>query len=204
MSNQRRRALILFSGGADSVLMVMQAIKMSLDFTVLVYCYGQVHEEEVDAARELISKLRNEGRTIPSLHLDLTGCFEASRSRLLKQVCDRPINSDDIGRDLGVHSAHVPSRNAVFVSVALSVAESRGYDEVWIGCDYSDRVNGFPDCRQEWVEAMDKVAELNSPYRVRVKAPLLGLTKEDVLERLALHGIVVKEIFSGYGDHLPS
>jgi 7-cyano-7-deazaguanine synthase len=70
----------------------------------------------------------------------------------------------------------VPARNQVFVSIAVSMAAARGFDEVWMGAQAED-ASDYPDCRPGWVEAMDRLAQA---WGVRVRAPLLGLSRSDV------------------------
>ena len=174
------KVLILYSGGADSVLMHHLATKMAHDVTLLAFRYGQVHEEEIEYAQQAA------GGQLEIL--DVGPIFEQVSSRLLGQSVEYP----------GVHEMHVPGRNGIFITIALGIAEHRGLDEVWIGCDFSDRLNLFPDCYQEWIVRMDEIGQRNGSSPIRVKAPLLGLEKTDVVRLLEAEGIDMKEVYSGY------
>lgn len=189
--------LVLASGGADSFLLLHLARQFSKNVTALSFRYGQVHEEELDKLPAQFEALRDnddlpEGK-ITEICVDLSTIFRELRSNLLQ----RPHTY------AGVHTAHVPARNAIFLSVAMGLAESNGCDEIWYGANYSDLLNGFPDCTQEWVRRMDLVARVNGSRPLRIRAPLLGLSKDDVFEYILHEGYPLEIVYSGYGNHLP-
>jgi 7-cyano-7-deazaguanine synthase len=177
--------VILFSGGADSILML--EVANSLGFTP--YCvlidYEQLHIEELRYAERYLRKYDIPFRTIMlhglRIQSGLTGSGQKSRFE-------------------GVSEMYVPSRNLMFVGVAASIAEDIGAGTVWIGADFSDYFNLFPDCMQAWIGSMNKVLEINGPKPIKLEAPLLGMFKESILEILKRKGIGEEEIFSGYGD----
>jgi len=177
--------VILFSGGADSILMV----EMAYSFGFTPYCvlidYEQLHINELKYAEKYLRKDDIAFRTVKlhglGVHSGLTGRGEK-------------------GRFEGVHEMHVPSRNLMFVGIAASIAEDMGVDTIWYGADFSDFVNKFPDCMQPWFAAMNDVLAINGPNPIKLEAPLAGLTKETILDMLEKKGVSEKEIFSGYGD----
>jgi len=120
----------------------------------------------------------------------LRAAFVDVKSRLLTTEVDYP----------GVHSMYVPARNLVFLSVAVSWAESMGASEVWYGANYTSKLNGFPDCTQDFVYKMNELLRVSLSRPVQVCAPLLGLTKEQVWEELDSLGVDRETIFSGYGQ----
>lgn len=176
--------VILFSGGADSVLMLEMAYDLGkIPFCVLID-YEQLHIKELEVASNFLDKRKN-GWKIVKLHdlgIDsgLTGCGTK-------------------GIYNGVHEMHVPSRNLMFVGIATSIAESMGIDTIWYGADWSDYLNEFPDCKQEWFGRVNKVLEVNGPKPIKLEAPLSGLSKESILKILKNRGIDMEQIFSGYG-----
>lgn len=184
-----KQVLVLYSGGADSVYLLMLAHRMKHKVTPVALLYGQKHAEELRYAKELLSKLPGYASSM-LLEVNIQGCFRNSRSNLLK-------DSVSVSYE-GVHEMHVPARNGIFIMTALSLAETYGLDEVWIGCDYSDRLNQFPDCFQEWIVKMDQIAQVNGSRPIRVKAPLLGLEKSDVVTLLAAEGVTLEDVYSGY------
>lgn len=188
-----KRIILLYSGGADSVYMLLMALRMGHSVTLATFNYGQKHVAEIMAARKTVDQIVRlaEASGVVSSHmeLNLSGAFQGTASNLLQG------SEADYA---GVHEMHVPGRNGIFLFAALSLAETQNADEVWIGCDYSDRINLFPDCYQEWIVRMDDVAQISGSRPVRIKAPLLGLEKEDVINLLAYEGVQKSDIFSGY------
>ena len=69
---------------------------------------------------------------------------------------------------------------------------------IWIGCDYSDRLNLFPDCYQEYIVKFNEILKYAGPKEIKIEAPLMGMTKEFILELLESTGIKKDELFSGY------
>jgi len=153
--------LILYSGGADSTLLLELAkIVGKTPYCVLID-YGQKHIREIDSG--------------------LTG--------------DGFKNTSGV-----VHEMHVPGRNSIFLSCAFSIAEDRNIDTIWIGCDYSDAINLFPDCLQSYILEINNLFKVAGPKQIKVEAPLLGFSKDMVVKSLNHFGIGVDTIFSGYGD----
>ena len=174
--------ILLFSGGMDSTLLLKMAIQMGYDPYCLIFDYGQKHIKEIEFAQ--------------------------------KQCLDNKIAFDILCVPLKVHSKlldgtspykdvspyHVPGRNLIFLSIAASIAESRGIDLIWYGANYEDRKNLFPDCYQEWIYRLNQLFEINGSLKVRVEAPLLGMTKETIGLLKETYNIKDTEIFSGYGE----
>jgi len=182
-----KSVLVLFSGGADSTLLLCRARQVAGKVGALLFDYGQIHAAELDVAEKF---LEEQGLVNEKYRMSLP--FYHTTSPLLMGHGCAP--------RAGVHEMHVPSRNLVFIAHAASIAESGGYDEIWYGADFSDSINRFPDCTQEWVGKMGEVLAINGSRPLRLRAPLLGMTKDDVLDELAIRGITHDRIFSGYGE----
>lgn len=188
-----KNILVLFSGGADSALLLYMARVSAGQNTgdngwvgVVSFSYGQVHSRELAVARDFLDKHRNLWNADFHQEIDTSGVT----SPLLKGRDCKPRS--------GVHEKHVPARNLMFIAHAAAIAESQGYDEIWYGADYSDRENLFPDCYQEWVVKMNQVLAINGSRPIKLVAPLLGMSKEEVLVALENCGVRREEIFSGY------
>lgn len=176
--------VILYSGGADSRFMLQLATLQRKTPLCILVDYGQLHKEELAKAEK---QLNSFGIEYIRVSVDLK--------------VNSGLTGDGIKNDTGVvHEMHVPGRNTIFISLAYSIAESRNIDTIWYGPDYSDRVNLFPDCYQEYVVKMNELLKLAGPNDIKVEAPLLGLTKEGILEMLDYLGVSKEEIYSGYGD----
>jgi 7-cyano-7-deazaguanine synthase in queuosine biosynthesis len=133
------------------------------------------------------------------------------------ESCDRryiDVNIENIYKDIkskltsdenktynGVSEWYVPGRNTLFLSIAYAYAEYYDVDRIWIGCNLDDSLNLFPDCTQEYIIKANEFFKLAGSKQVKIEAPLLGYTKEAVLENLTKkYKVDLKKIFSGYGE----
>ncbi len=176
--------VMLYSGGADSALMLRLAQMSGRNPYCILIDYGQKHIEELDFAKKQLKEwgVQYQIITIKDLNVDsgLTGSLDEQRWE-------------------NVHSMNVPGRNTIFIGLAISVAENKGIDEVWYGPDYSDRINLFPDCYQEYVVKMNEVLAISGVKPITLVAPLLGMSKELILEMLdTFWGIKPEQLHSGY------
>jgi 7-cyano-7-deazaguanine synthase len=176
--------VMLYSGGADSYLMLMFALQLKRKPYCVLIDYGQKHIEELEYAKKQLN-LENVAYQIVTIK-DLN--------------IPSGLTGDNIPEAYkGVHAMNVPGRNTMFISIAYSIAESKGIREIWYGPDFSDRLNLFPDCYQEYVVAMNKVLEIAPSYPIKLVAPLLGWTKEMVIDYLETHfNIKPTYFYSGY------
>lgn len=177
--------VILFSGGADSLLMLETALDAGLNPCCVLIDYEQLHKEELDVAAAVLFKRKISHQTVKLHGLNLDSGLTGDGNK---------------GRFENVHEMHVPSRNLMFVGIAASVAENLGCDTIWYGADLSDFVNQFPDCMQHWVASMNMLLQINGPKPIKLEAPLLGMTKETILKMLERKGYTEDQFFSGYGD----
>jgi 7-cyano-7-deazaguanine synthase len=181
---KQKPIVMLYSGGADSVLMLRLAQMSGRQPHCVLINYGQKHVDELNMAENQLSDagVQYQVITIEGLNVDsgLTGDLGEARWD-------------------NVHEMHVPARNTIFIGLAMSVAEHKGIDEVWYGSDYSDRENLFPDCYQEYVVKMNEMMAIAGPKPIKLHAPLLGMTKEVILEMLDCFWSIKKDkLYSGY------
>jgi len=179
------KVLILYSGGADSRLMLELAKRTNKTPVCLLVNYEQLHHEELSFARNQLGDNKIEFHEV--------------------SICDLNIESaltgyGDKNMYKGVHSHHVPGRNTMFLSIALSIAEGNDFDKVWIGADFSDRLHLFPDCYQEYIVKMRSIFQTAGSRPIELEAPLMGMSKELVMEMLKSYNIDGKELYSGYGE----
>ena len=187
------KTLILYSGGSDSRLMLELAMIMQRDIHCLMIDYEQLHSIELKAAEKQLAKsARNYNKTltwskvkVSGLHLDSALTGDGVRGRF--------------GSEDEISEWHVPGRNTMFAGIALSVAENTGCKTVWLGADFSDRLNMFIDCFQDFVVAMDMLYSYGASYQIKFEAPLMGLSKENVLSLIKGFKLDVDDLFSGYG-----
>jgi 7-cyano-7-deazaguanine synthase len=178
----RRVAVLLLSGGLDSATCL--ALVTRWDWTVhcLSFDYGQRHRIELTAARRLARLYR-----AASHHVIPIPAFGALGGSALT---DRRIRvpKSALGKER-IPVTYVPARNTLFLAFALAVAETRGATEIVIGANALD-YSGYPDCRPEFLASFERTARLGTKAgregrRFRIRAPLLALTKADIV-RLAL------------------
>jgi len=180
--DQPPRAVVLLSGGLDSTTTLALARSEGRQCHCLTVLYGQRHDHEVAAAQRAARALGAAAHEI--LEVDL-GRFGGSA--LTEPGIDVPKDSPDPGAG-GVPVTYVPARNTVLLSLALSWAETLGAQEIWIGVSAVD-YSGYPDCRPEFVEAFEGLAKVATTAatergeRVRVRAPLLRMSKAETIRR---------------------
>lgn len=176
--------VMLYSGGADSMLMFRLAQMSGRQPYCLLIDYGQKHIEELDYARKQLETYGASFQTISIKDLNV----DSGLTGELKEA-----------RWDNVHEMNVPGRNTIFIGLAISVAENMGIDEVWYGPDYSDRLNLFPDCYQEYVVKMNEVLAISGVKPIKLVAPLLGMSKELILDLLhKFWDVEDKDMHSGY------
>ena len=177
-----RKAVVLLSGGLDS--MVAAAIAREQGFSVLALTvnYGQRHSVELDAAKRIAGDLADEHVV---LDLDLRR-FGGSAL-----TADMDVPKSGVGDDIPV--TYVPARNTVLLSLALAWAEAAGARDLFIGVNALD-YSGYPDCRPEFIEAFASLANVatkavagGEPFRLH--APLQHMTKADIAREAARLGL---------------
>ena len=181
-SAHNRRAVVLLSGGLDS--MVCAALAREAGFTVLALTidYGQRHRVELSAARRIAANLAERHIVLP---MDLTG-FGGSAL-----TSDTAVPKD--GLTDGIPVTYVPARNTIFLSLALGWAEAAGARDLVIGVNALD-YSGYPDCRPDFVRAFESLANLATKAGVEgepftIHAPLQQMSKADIAHEAARLGL---------------
>ena len=177
--------VILYSGGADSTLLLRMAESMGKKPFALMIDYGQLHIKELEFAKKYV-----ESRNIANMTIKISG-FDVNSALT---------GSGEKGLYQGVDIHNVPARNSIMLSIAAGIAESKKISEVWIGCNWEDREHLFPDCYQEYLFNLNKVFEIAFSYPIKVYAPLLGMQKYMIKDLFSIFNIKEDEIYSGYGE----
>ncbi len=172
------KAVVLLSGGLDSTTVAAMAMKAGREVYALSFDYGQRHSRELDAARAVAKRLgvaRHEVLTLP------LGTLGGSALTADIQVPDA---GSDIGAEIPV--TYVPARNTVFIAFALAYAEVVDAEEIHLGVNAMD-YSGYPDCRPEYIEAYQRVAELATKQGTegrgpRLVTPLIEMSKADIVQ----------------------
>jgi 7-cyano-7-deazaguanine synthase len=182
------KAVVLLSGGLDSATTLAIAASNGFDCYALSFDYGQRHSVELTAARRIAqASTVAEHRVI---HIDLRA-FGASAL-----TADIPVPKDRDAGEMahGIPVTYVPARNTIFLSYALAWAEVLASSDIFIGVNALD-YSGYPDCRPEYIQAFERMANLATKAGVegsapmRIHAPLIDLTKAQIIARGAALGV---------------
>ncbi len=181
-TDEQKPAVVLLSGGLDSA--TAAAIARDEGFAVhgLTVDYGQRHRLEIEAARRMAAWLGVCRHWVVRVELDLFGGSALTTADEVPK--GRPVA--EIGR--GIPVTYVPARNTVLLSLALACAEVVGAADIFIGANVVD-YSGYPDCRPEFIAAFEQLANLatkaavEGQTRFRIRAPLSGLSKAQIIRR---------------------
>ncbi len=185
--NNSAAAVVLLSGGLDSATTLAIARQQGFACHCLSFSYGQRHSIELDAARRVAASMHAAEHRV--IDLD-PRTFE--RSALTDAAVDVPRDRDEAAMAGAIPSTYVPARNLLFLSYATAWAESLDARNVFIGVNAVD-YSGYPDCRPAFIDAFERAANLATKLGVegvndgsgglRVHAPLIDLTKAQIVER---------------------
>ncbi len=184
-----KRAVVLFSGGLDSATVLKIAIDKGFEVIPLTFFYNQRHKIEIEHAEKIVKFFNLKNHVI--VNLDFGQIKGSALVDLSVAVPKNRINNNkrekaDNANDIPV--TYVPARNTIFLSYALAVAEVNMAGDIFIGANYID-YSGYPDCRPDYLRAFEKMANLATKASVtgeinfKINAPLLKLTKKDIIIR---------------------
>src|SRR6476660_3225398 len=180
--SNNRAAVVLLSGGLDSATTAAIARAEGYRLFALSVDYGQRHRFELDAAKRVAQLLGVERHVVASVGLDQFG-----GSALTADIAV-PMDRDENQISHGIPVTYVPARNTVFLSLALGYAEVVGAADLFIGVNAID-YSGYPDCRPEFIEAFENLANLATKAGVegrlqfRIHTPLIDMTKAQIIRR---------------------
>ena len=175
-----RRAIVLSSGGVDSTTAMAIAKSEGCEIYSLSFHYGQRHAFELEAAKRVAAKLGATKHLVIDIDLRkiggsaLTDDIEVPKGR----------KEDQMQHDIPV--TYVPARNTIFLSYALAWAEVAGASDIFIGVNVID-YSGYPDCRPEYIDAFERMANLATKagvegrLRVKIRTPLIQMTKAEII-----------------------
>jgi 7-cyano-7-deazaguanine synthase len=174
-------AVVLLSGGIDSATAAAMAKRDGYDLHALSFHYGQRHERELQSAGKVATFLRAKTQRVIQFDLKAIG-----GSALTDEIAVPKGRSEtEISR--GIPLTYVPARNTIFLSFALALAERLGAQDIFFGANQLD-YSGYPDCREEYIRAFERMANLatkagvEGTSRVRIHTPLLQMTKAQIIK----------------------
>ncbi len=198
--SMKPKAIVLLSGGLDSATSAAIALESGYDLIALSFRYGQRHSRELTASIELVKDLEISEHFILDVNL---GSWGGSA------LTDNQIAVPTQGIDPNIIPiTYVPGRNTVFIALALSLAEAKDAQAIYLGINAVD-YSGYPDCRPEYLAAFERLANLSSKAGLEGKAPqlvapLLTLSKTDIVKKAIELGVPIAKTWSCYqGDSSP-
>jgi len=182
LSNEKKRAVVLLSGGLDSATVLAIARAQGYQPYALSFAYGQRHVWELEAAKRVATALG------AAKHQTVTIDLRAFGGSALTDEIAVPKGRTAGEMAEGIPITYVPARNTIFLSFALAWAEVLGSSDIFIGVNALD-YSGYPDCRPEFIEAFEKMANLATKAGVegrqtlRIHTPLIAMTKADIIRK---------------------
>jgi 7-cyano-7-deazaguanine synthase len=180
------RAIVLLSGGLDSATCLLIALAEGFEIHALSFDYGQRHAVELDRARSLARFYGVRAHRV--IRLDLPSRQASALTDPSQQVPRHSLGSDPIP------ITYVPARNTLFLAHAVAWGEAIGAAIVYVGANALD-YSGYPDCRPEFLEAFTRAANLGTKagvegaLRFEIRAPLIAMTKADIVRRASDLGL---------------
>lgn len=182
MKKENRKSIVLLSGGLDSATTLAITRSEGFECYALTFRYGQRHLIEIEAARRVAKAAGVVEHRIVDIDLRSFG------GSALTDLCidvpkDRPIEAEVSE----IPVTYVPARNTIFLSYALAWAEVLGVFDIFIGVNSTD-YSGYPDCRPEFIEAFERMANLATAAavegkgRFRIHTPIINMTKAEIIK----------------------
>ena len=196
----QKKAVVLLSGGLDSATVAAQAQVDGYDVIALSLFYGQRHERELEAAKAIVQALKIQEHHLLNVNLAQWGGSSLTDTSLAVPI-------EETASDV-IPSTYVPGRNTVFISIALSLAEAKQAEAIYLGINAVD-YSGYPDCRPEYLAAFQTLAQLSSKAGIeghapRLVAPLVMDSKVDIVHRALRLGVPIELTWSCYqGGEVP-
>lgn len=176
-----KKAVVLLSGGIDSTTVLAIARSEGYACYAMSFDYGQRHKSELEAANVIAQIMESETHIIQKLDLRIIG-----GSALISET-EVPKDRSESEMSGSIPSTYVPARNTIFLSHALGWAEVLNANDIFIGVNALD-YSGYPDCRPEYIEAFERMANLATRAGVEgqhldIRTPLISLTKARIIQK---------------------
>lgn len=180
MGTNQKAAVVLLSGGLDSATVLAMAKSQGYEVFALSFSYGQRHSWELEAAKRVAQSQGVRDHKIVTIDLRVFG------GSALTDNIDVPKGRTVDEMSHGIPITYVPARNTIFLSFALAWAEVLGSSDIFIGVNVLD-YSGYPDCRPEYIEAFERMANLATKAGVedrqelKIHTPLITLSKAEII-----------------------
>ncbi len=176
-----KRAVVLLSGGIDSTTTLAIAIAEGYEVYALSFDYGQRHQIEVEAARRVADSLAAKEHRVAKIDMRIFG------GSALTDNIDVPKQRSETEIAHGIPVTYVPARNTIFLAYALAWAEMISASDIFLGVNAID-YSGYPDCRPEFIEAFETLANLGTKAgvegrRFQIHTPLIKFSKAEIIRK---------------------
>ena len=202
---KKKKIVITLSGGMDSVVLLHKAAQEADEVYTITFDYSQRHNRELDnILAQLLHARSLYGNKVKFYNTKLDTKFIrdiAPTSSLTNDEIDTPDVKDVMGE--AQPASYVPFRNLMFLSMICSHAEAVEADEVWYGAAQADSLAGYWDGSEEFVEQVNKVTALNRENRITVKAPLIEMSKKEIIEEGVKLGVDFSITYTCYSGEYP-
>ena len=190
-------AVVLLSGGLDSSTALAHALEKGYDVVALTFDYGQRHARELESARMIARHYGVKSHIV--IEMDIGRYLDSSLTDDSREI---PANSGAGNGSSGIPDTYVPGRNIVFLGVASAIAEGLGAEAVIIAANAVD-FSGYPDCTPEFIDAFQETLRVGtkkgvSGPPVRVLAPLIDMSKADIVREAMRLGVPLEKTWSCY------
>jgi 7-cyano-7-deazaguanine synthase len=203
MTPNDKPAVVLLSGGLDSATVLAIADRDGFAVHALSFRYGQRHAFELECAKKLAEKSGVNRHVVAEIDLRVFG-----GSALTSDTIAVPKGREAAEMSHDIPVTYVPARNTIFLSFALAFAETIGSSDIFIGVNALD-YSGYPDCRPEYVEAYERMANLatkagvQGQQRLKIHTPLIQMTKGQIIRRGLDLGVDYSMTSTCYDPSLP-
>jgi len=201
---KKNKIVVTLSGGADSAVLLYKAAEEYNEVHTVTFFYGQRHHRELIAAEKQLINAKHDfpNVTITNKVLDVEFIKDiADTSSLTNDNIDTPNVNEVIGE--AQPKSYVPFRNMMFLSILLSYAEKLKASEVWYGAAEADSLAGYWDGSVQFVDKMNEICMLNRENDIRVKAPLLTMSKKDIILNGVELGVNFADTYTCYSGEYP-
>jgi 7-cyano-7-deazaguanine synthase len=198
----KSKLVLAFSGGMDSsVLLFMAADRGYEEIHTVTFDYGQRHRREMQCVPLQKWDLEEKYPNIKFTNkvLDVSYLKDISPTSSLTNL---DIDNPDISKIAGDAQpvSYVPFRNQMFITICCAYAESLGADTVWYGATQVDSLAGYWDGSQEFVDSINQLATLNRQHRILIEAPLLSLSKSEIIQEGVRLGVKFENTWTCYSN----
>ena len=200
----KNKIIITLTGGMDSSVLLYKAAEDYKEVHTVTFDYGQRHDKELEAAEKQLLNVKHDFPNIIFTNklLDVKYIKDIADT---SSLTNNNINTPDVKEVMGEAQpkSYVPFRNLMFISILLSYAEKLKADEVWYGAAEADSLAGYWDGSVQFVDKLNQICLLNREIDIRVKAPLLEMSKKEIILEGVELGVNFGDTYTCYSGEYP-